>query len=165
MTEKIPSSTVARSRINVERSNVTLDDNIGKYADTSEIKVITQDTLINNNGDTIATVEAAANMGIVKLNLYIFKEKAGNHKPAMRSTGRGIQVVMKKEVCRVEKKLRKLKVLLTREVSEYIDKMLYFKTQAMMIEDANEILTTYKQIKIRYTNIENKIFDLKKRGG
>ena len=44
MTEKIQSSTVARSRINVDtveyilnnsRSIVTLDDNIGKYADTS----------------------------------------------------------------------------------------------------------------------------------
>ena len=68
---------------------------------------------------------------------------------------------MKEEVCRVEQKLRNSKVLLMREVSEYIDKMLYFKTQAVMIEDANEILTTYKQIKIRYTNIENKIFDLK----
>ena len=54
-----------------------------------------------------------------------------------------------------------MKVLLTREVSEYKDKMLYFKTQVVMIEDANEILTTYKQIKIRYTNIENKIFDLR----
>ena len=61
----------------MERSIVTLDDNIGKYADTSEIKVITQDTLINNNGDTIATVEAAANMGTVKFNLYIFKGKSG----------------------------------------------------------------------------------------
>ena len=70
MTEKIPSSTVARSRINVERSIVTLDDNIGKYADTSEIEVITQDTL-TNNGDTIATIEAAANncnMGTVKFS-------------------------------------------------------------------------------------------------
>ena len=38
----------------------------------------------------------------------------GNHKTAMRSTGRGIQAVMKEEVCRVEQKLRNLKVLLTR---------------------------------------------------
>ena len=35
MTGKIPSSTVARLRITVERSIVILDDNIGKYADTS----------------------------------------------------------------------------------------------------------------------------------
>ena len=72
------STEVAGSRINVETAeyilynsrSLTLDD-IGKYNDTSEIKVITQDTLINNNGDTIATIEAAANncnMGTVKFS-------------------------------------------------------------------------------------------------
>ena len=78
--------------------------------------------------------------------------------------GQGTQPRMIEEAGRVKRGLRNLKGLLRREVSACIDKMLYFKTKYKddsKIGYANEILTTYKQIKIRYTNIENKIFDLR----
>ena len=83
--------------------------------------------------------------------------------------GRGTQPRMQEEAGRVKKRLRGLKGLLTKDVSSCIEKMLYFKTKYkddlivtnVQIDYANEILTTYSRAKIRYTNLENNIENLK----
>ena len=62
-----------------------------------------------------------------------------------------------------------MKGLLTKEVSSYIDKILYFKTKYkddsivtnIKIDYANEILTTYSRAQIRDTNLENNVENLK----
>ena len=74
----------------------------------------------------------------------------------------GSQPRMIEEAGRVKWSLRNLKGLLTREFSSCIDKMVYFKTKYtddsivtnIQIDYANEILTTYSQAQIRYTNLE-----------
>ena len=81
----------------------------------------------------------------------------------------GSQPRMIEEAGRVKRRLRNLKGLLTREVSACIDKMLYFKTKYkddsivtnVQVDYANQILTTYSRAKIRYTNLENNIENLK----
>ena len=79
----------------------------------------------------------------------------------------GSQPRMIEEAGRVKR--RNLKGLLTREVSAFIDKMVYFKTKYpddsivtnIQIDYAKEILETYSQAQIRYTNLEKDVENLK----
>ena len=83
--------------------------------------------------------------------------------------GRGTQAMMQEEAGRVKKRLKGLKSAVTTDVSSCIKKLLYFETKYsddlmvtnVQIDHANEILTTYSRAKIRYTNLENNIENLK----
>ena len=82
----------------------------------------------------------------------------------------GSQPRMKEEACRVKRRLRNLKGLLTKEVTACIDKIWFFKTKypddsteitTVQIDYAKDILETYGRCQIRFTNLEKALEDLK----
>ena len=77
---------------------------------------------------------------------------------------------MKEEAGRLQRRLRNLKGLLTKDVTACIDKIRHFKTKypdnsteitTVQIDYAKDILETYGRCQIRFNNVEKVLKDLK----